>query len=67
MLQIIEDGDHVAGVDAEPAADVRLRGRPELVEVASAAVQATLPLTEAASAHALLEDRSQLGWVLLIP
>jgi NADPH2:quinone reductase len=32
-----------------------------------AAVQATLPLEEAARAHALLEDRSRVGRVLLVP
>jgi len=32
-----------------------------------AAVQATFPLEEAAQAHALLEDRSRLGRVLLVP
>ena len=32
-----------------------------------AAVQATLPLTEAARAHELLEDRGRLGRVLLVP
>ncbi|WP_331766234.1 zinc-binding dehydrogenase [Embleya sp. NBC_00896] len=31
------------------------------------AVHARLPLTEAAAAHRLLEDRSQLGRILLLP
>jgi NADPH2:quinone reductase len=30
-------------------------------------VHARLPLSEAAAAHRLLEDRSQLGRVLLLP
>jgi NADPH:quinone reductase-like Zn-dependent oxidoreductase len=31
------------------------------------AVHARLPLTEAVAAHRLLDDRSQLGRVLLLP
>jgi NADPH:quinone reductase len=51
------------------------QARHEMTEVAEhaaggrlrAAVQATFPLQEAAQAHALLEDRSRLGRVLLMP
>lgn len=49
--------------------------RAEMTEIAEhvvagrlrTAVAATLPLAEAATAHALLEDRSRLGRVLLVP
>jgi NADPH2:quinone reductase len=51
------------------------QARQEMTEVAGLAaagrlrtgVQATLPLEEAAQAHALLEDRGRLGRVLLVP
>jgi NADPH:quinone reductase-like Zn-dependent oxidoreductase len=51
------------------------QARREMTEVAEystagqlhTAVHARLPLTEAAAAHRLLEDRSQLGRVLLLP
>jgi NADPH:quinone reductase-like Zn-dependent oxidoreductase len=51
------------------------QARQEMVEVAEhvaegrlrTAVHATLPITEAAKAHALLEDRGRLGRVLLVP
>ncbi|MGW3624100.1 quinone oxidoreductase family protein [Streptomyces sp. NPDC000880] len=51
------------------------QARQEMTEVAEysttgqlhAAVHARLPLAEAAAAHRLLEDRSQLGRVLLLP
>jgi NADPH:quinone reductase-like Zn-dependent oxidoreductase len=51
------------------------QARQEMTEVADyskteqlrTAVHARLPLTEAAAAHRLLEDRSQLGRVLLLP
>ena len=44
----------------------------ELAELAAAGrlratVQATLPLEDAARAHALLEDRTRSGRVLLVP
>jgi NADPH:quinone reductase-like Zn-dependent oxidoreductase len=52
-----------------------VRAREEMTEVAGystagdlrTAVHASLPLTEAAEAHRLLEDRSSLGRVLLLP
>jgi NADPH:quinone reductase-like Zn-dependent oxidoreductase len=51
------------------------QARQEMTEVAGlssdgrlrTAVHATFPLTEAAKAHQLLEDRAQLGRVLLVP
>jgi NADPH:quinone reductase len=51
------------------------QARQEMTELAGlaaagrlrAVVQATLPLEEAARAHALLEDRSRVGRVLLVP
>jgi len=51
------------------------RARRELTEIAEhatagrlrVAVQETLPLTEAARAHALLEDRSRTGRIILTP
>jgi NADPH:quinone reductase-like Zn-dependent oxidoreductase len=51
------------------------QARDEMTEVSKyaaegrlhTAVEATLPLSEAAKAHALLEDRARLGRVLLVP
>lgn len=47
--------------EMDELADHAAAGRLEV------AVQASVPLAEAASAHALLEDRTRLGRVLLTP